>query len=263
MTRTFLRIRAPEMKAVFFDLGGTLWKPFGTLSADAVVKAAAQRAAASLFSGPGEESRRAEFCSRLILGISGLAQARSGALEEGLFSHPSFAEVTVEGQVRQAIRETRGEEERAGDCALEFGHALAWYSASYPESAQVLSRIRDTFPGIVTGIVSNTAVQPLVIDHYLKQCGLGEYFDFRVYSSAAGWRKPHPAIYSLALAKAGVCAEEAVFIGDRIAEDVLGPKRLGMKAVLCWRNSPAPSDSGADAVVSDLSPVPELLKAFA
>lgn len=256
------------MKAVFFDLGGTLWAPFGHLAKDEVVESAARKAAERLpgylFDGVSQDETarlRREFESSLVSAMSEARFDRSEALKRGDFAHPSFAEVSVHVIVRDAIRLVFGKEVSGLSLADEFGRNLTRYSTPYPESEGVLAGLRAEFPGICVGIVSNTSIQPHVLDEFLRECRLYPYIDFRVYSSAVGWRKPHPAIYEAALREAGVLPHEVVFVGDSVCEDIRAPKRMGMKAIFCQRQPPA-EHSGADAVVDNLALVPGLIKRF-
>lgn len=66
----------------------------------------------------------------------------------------------------------------------------------------------------------------------LQGTGLVEQIDVFVPSAQAGVRKPHPQIYQSTLARAGFAAEHAVFVGDSLNADVLGPQRSGIRAVL-------------------------------
>jgi putative hydrolase of the HAD superfamily len=52
-----------------------------------------------------------------------------------------------------------------------------------------------------------------------------------VFSSEVGTRKPHPAIFRRALGALGVQPENALFVGDRLYEDIRGAGELGMKTV--------------------------------
>jgi putative hydrolase of the HAD superfamily len=61
--------------------------------------------------------------------------------------------------------------------------------------------------------------------------GLAERLDYAVFSSEVGKRKPHPAIFERALAELGVDAGDAVFVGDRLYEDIRGAGELGMTTV--------------------------------
>jgi putative hydrolase of the HAD superfamily len=86
--------------------------------------------------------------------------------------------------------------------------------------------------GLSLGLVSNTFWPGDLHDADLAACGLLDLLPVRVYSSAAGYVKPHPEIYRLALAQVGARPEEAVFVGDRLREDVAGPQAIGLRAVL-------------------------------
>jgi putative hydrolase of the HAD superfamily len=61
--------------------------------------------------------------------------------------------------------------------------------------------------------------------------GLAERLDFAVFSSEVGKRKPHPEIFQRALDALRVSAADAVFVGDRLYEDVRGAGELGMTTV--------------------------------
>jgi putative hydrolase of the HAD superfamily len=61
--------------------------------------------------------------------------------------------------------------------------------------------------------------------------GIAERIDFAVFSSELGKRKPHPEIFERALEALGVEAGEAMFVGDRLYEDVRGSNDVGMTSV--------------------------------
>jgi len=66
----------------------------------------------------------------------------------------------------------------------------------------------------------------------LQGTGLVGEIDVFVPSAQAGFRKPHPQVYRSTLARAGFTAEHAVFVGDGLNTDVLGPRRVGIRSVL-------------------------------
>lgn len=62
--------------------------------------------------------------------------------------------------------------------------------------------------------------------------GLAGCIDVFVTSAQAGYRKPHPRIYDATLHLAGFTAQDAVFVGDSLRTDALGPQSIGIRSVL-------------------------------
>jgi putative hydrolase of the HAD superfamily len=85
--------------------------------------------------------------------------------------------------------------------------------------------------GLKLGLVSNAFDPGWLLHRDLEQMGLAERLDFSVFSSEAGVRKPHPAIFERALEALEVEPERALFVGDRLFEDVRGAAELGMTTV--------------------------------
>jgi putative hydrolase of the HAD superfamily len=85
--------------------------------------------------------------------------------------------------------------------------------------------------GLRLGLVSNAFDPGWLLHRDLEQMGLAERLDFRVVSSEVGTRKPHPPIFERALAALDVRPEDALFVGDRLYEDVRGAGQLGMTTV--------------------------------
>lgn len=85
--------------------------------------------------------------------------------------------------------------------------------------------------GLKLGLVSNAFDPGWLLHRDLEQMGLAERLDFSVFSSEVGTRKPHPAIFERALGALGVEPERALFVGDRLYEDIRGAGELGMTTV--------------------------------
>jgi len=85
--------------------------------------------------------------------------------------------------------------------------------------------------GLKLGLVSNAFDPGWLLHRDLEHMGLAERLDFSVFSSEVGMRKPHPAIFERALEELGVEPEHALFVGDRLFEDVRGAAELGMTTV--------------------------------
>ena len=85
--------------------------------------------------------------------------------------------------------------------------------------------------GLALGLVSN-AFDPLwLLERDMKRMGLADRLDSFVFSSEVGVRKPHPDIFRRSLDELGVAPEQALFVGDRLYEDVRGARDLGMTTV--------------------------------
>ena len=65
----------------------------------------------------------------------------------------------------------------------------------------------------------------------LEELGVAERVDRIVLSGEVGVRKPAPGIFEQALAQLGLDPLEAVFVGDRLVEDIAGAAAVGMSTV--------------------------------
>ena len=65
----------------------------------------------------------------------------------------------------------------------------------------------------------------------LEGMGIRRYFDLIVTSAEEGVAKPDPGIFRIALNRAGCAPEQAFMIGDRIDNDIVPAKQMGMKTV--------------------------------
>ncbi|MBI3957456.1 MAG: HAD family hydrolase [Chloroflexi bacterium] len=91
--------------------------------------------------------------------------------------------------------------------------------------------------------------------------GVAHSFSAVLVSEKEGVRKPDPEIFRRALARLGVTADEAVFVGDNPEADIRGAQRVGMRTVYrpnrFWPECPL-----ADAVCTDLHELPAILRGF-
>ncbi|MCR4791959.1 MAG: HAD family hydrolase [Lachnospiraceae bacterium] len=95
----------------------------------------------------------------------------------------------------------------------------------YPAASEVLSDLYGKYKmGIIANQVPGTRER---IDNW----GIGKYFDVVIASAEAGCAKPDPGIFITALEQAGCDPEEAVMIGDRLDNDIIPAKKLGMKTI--------------------------------
>lgn len=115
--------------------------------------------------------------------------------------------------------------------------------------------------GFAMGCVTNTVLLEEGIVDALVRLGLPRYFRSVVVSSAMGYRKPHSSLFLRALEELDVPAEEALFVGDRLVDDVGGAQAVGMRAVLTHQYRQEPLDGASvkpDAVIQRLGELPSL-----
>ncbi len=102
---------------------------------------------------------------------------------------------------------------------------------AFPDAAPALATLRSR--GLRLLCVSNWDVS---LAEVLSRCGLAEQLDGVVSSAAAGSRKPDPAIFEQALARAGVEPAQALHVGDTPEEDLDGARAAGIRALLIDRD---------------------------
>lgn len=95
----------------------------------------------------------------------------------------------------------------------------------YPDAQAVLQKLSGKYK---LGIIAN---QSPGSPERLNVWGIGKYFDLVVASAEAGISKPDLNIFKLALEKADCCAENSVMIGDRLDNDIIPAKSMGMNTV--------------------------------
>jgi putative hydrolase of the HAD superfamily len=127
---------------------------------------------------------------------------------------------------------------------LEAEHA-AWDPARVlgAHTHALLESLRER--GLKLGLVSNAFDPGWLLHRDLEQMGLAQRLDFSVFSSEVGTRKPHPAIFERALEVLGLEPENALFVGDRLYEDIRGAGELGMTTVQAlWFRADEHPDGG-------------------
>lgn len=129
----------------------------------------------------------------------------------------------------------------------------------YDDTYYTLASLRER--GLRLAIVSNTVWPAYLHEQDLRRFDILEFFDHLVFSSEVEVRKPHPRIFKFTLDSLAIEPQEAIFVGDRISEDVMGAQKAGMKGIL--RKHPLRQGNGEiqpDAVIEQLSELLHVLK---
>jgi putative hydrolase of the HAD superfamily len=145
---------------------------------------------------------------------------------------------------------------------VEMDHDALVRSVRIESSAiDVLRTLKDQ--GIKLGLVSNVSQLPELLYRDLRAFGLADYLDGVAFSSEIGIRKPRPQIFLTVLEKCGVGPGEAVFVGDRLVDDIAGAHAVGMRAILTRQyRQENPDDIVPDAVIEHISDLPGVLASF-
>ena len=104
-----------------------------------------------------------------------------------------------------------------------------WHSEDevpYSDAQSTLAALVDR--GYKLGIIAN---QNIGTGERLKSWGLRRYFDVIAASAEIGYAKPDKEIFEKAFELAGCTAEESVMVGDRLDNDIIPAKAIGMKTV--------------------------------
>jgi HAD superfamily hydrolase (TIGR01549 family) len=154
---------------------------------------------------------------------------------EVVASHLRQSEPSLAGWIRErvpelALRSVESIEDTVWDAVVSL--------EPQPGTATVLSVLaRD---GVVLAAISNAAFSGRMLEKELKRHGLAQYFQFVVTSADVGLRKPAVGIFAQALARLGVAAADAWFVGDTLAEDIAGARAAGLLPIcMALQESPA------------------------
>jgi len=114
---------------------------------------------------------------------------------------------------------------------MAFADEFMRYVSLDEDALDVLEKLHGKYK---LGLVSNFAI-PECGWKLLDKFGLKRFFDVVVISGEVNQRKPSSEIFQRALKALGVKASRAVFVGDMLDLDVMGPKKVGMKTVFIKR----------------------------
>jgi putative hydrolase of the HAD superfamily len=215
-------------RAVLFDFGGTLYD-YASLARVEMESLLELARRAGIPAAPGEILRAHRDALRRVF---------HGYLPRRYYLHRDlFRDALV------AMLESFGVAAREED--LQRYRQRQW--EGHRRDFQLREGVRETLRalrvrGLHLGIVSNIDEDQLA--HLAPLADLEAHFDWVLSSEAARSCKPDPEIFAQALERAKCGAEEVLFVGDTMAQDIAGANRAGMRSVLLWhREDREPPDA--------------------
>jgi putative hydrolase of the HAD superfamily len=226
------------IEAAIFDWGGTLT----TLNASTDLEDMWRAAARHL--DPGRQDEIAEVLTAV--------EARSWERVTTDRTSTTLARLLAEATAELGLDVTAAVLEEA-----EAHHLDAWtpHIVHDPDALPTLTALRER--GLRIGLLSNTHWPREFHEHFLERDGLDGLIEARLYTCELAHIKPHPAAFAAVMAALDIRdPARAVYVGDRLYDDVFGARSVGMGAV--WRRNRATPgyDIEPDGVIDAL---PELL----
>ena len=208
-------LAAGPVRAIFFDVGNTLVRINYAAIADHLATHGVRVSADTV--------QRAEWRARVRLDADLAAVPVARRSTETGDTHVRYLRYTLDGLgitdegVIAAVTEWR----------RTYNSPVGPWNTVDPDAVPALEATRAA--GLKTVVISNSNG---TIRSLLQGLGLLPLLDVVLDSGEEGVEKPNPEIFRRALARAGVAAGEAVYIGDLHAIDVLGARGAGVPAIL-------------------------------
>src|SRR5687768_13586038 len=222
----------PAARAVFFDVDFTLIYPGPTFQGAGYQRFCAQH---------GIDVDPSRF-SDAVLAASVILNEE----QDHIYDPAIFVRYT-----RRIIEGMGGTGPHLDACASEIYEewAACQHFILYDDVTPVLKALAAR--GIKVGLISNSHRCLASFQQHFELHGL---IAAALSSSEHGYLKPHPRIFESALELLGVSAAESVMVGDSLAHDIEGARRVGMRGILVQRSPGTAGKTPPDVpVISTLS----------
>ncbi len=115
--------------------------------------------------------------------------------------------------------------------------------------------------GLKLGLLSNTFIHKCSLERHMQEKGLLDYLPVRLYTYDYPWRKPDERIFREGAAKIGVDCDKIIYVGDRMDNDVIGARKVGMLPVLIKAYTNETQAIPADVhYIQRITELPELIR---
>lgn len=115
--------------------------------------------------------------------------------------------------------------------------------------------------GLKLGLLSNTFIHKSSLERHLRQHGLLDFLPVRVYTYEYPWRKPDERIFKEAAQQIRIDCDNIIYVGDRVDNDVVGARKVGMLPVLVRAYTNETREIPSDVAYIDcIAELPEWIK---
>ena len=97
------------------------------------------------------------------------------------------------------------------------------------DACEVLAALKRR--GYLIGVLSNTMWPRSHHHEVFARDDVDVYIDVALYTSEMPVAKPHADAFRMALDALGVAAQESVYVGDRLWDDIAGAQQVGMRTI--------------------------------
>jgi putative hydrolase of the HAD superfamily len=235
-----------DVAAVFFDVDFTLIYPGPTFQAEGYARFCARH---GLAVDPSRFAKAVRAAS-VVLEVAGGLQASEDGTQH-VHDDETYVRFT-----KRVIEGMGGRGAAVDACAREVyaEWAACHHFFLYDDVTPVLRELAGR--GLKLGLISNSHRCLTSFQRHFELEGL---ITAAVTSYEHGYVKPHPSIFRAALTRAGVEARQSVMVGDSLAHDVEGARRVGMRGVLLHRARTPLRPVPDVPVIHDMSELPPLL----
>lgn len=233
-------MKAGEKPAILFDWGDTLFVIPGMINAPAAHLACAREVFTRDYSTLIAQRARHVDVDRFA------AVYFAAAKQQIKHSAATLQEHSFQDRLVMTFDECGAPNALSADELDRFAHTLCMQvldGARVVDGAlEAVQRLSKRFR---LGLLSNYPM-PVVVEGTLARFGMENAFERVVISGAIGWMKPHENAYRALLDGFVADPGRAVFVGDNLENDVVGPKRLGLKTAWFAPGKATPAESAID-----------------
>lgn len=216
------------IKTVIFDLDGTL------LDRDKSVEKFISEQHSRLIRGLGHINQK-DYIQRFI------ELDNHGYVWKDKVYEQLVGEFNITGMSREQLLE---------DYLTHF----AAHCVPFPHLISMLEELKAS--NILLGMITNGRTEFQAGN--IEALGIAQYFDVILISEKEDLRKPDKRIFERALERLGVQAEQAVFVGDHPANDVVASAGAGMTSV--WKRNTQWENADAHFIINGLDEIPGIVQ---